>query len=128
MFLFLVDGHPLNPYLKFLIGKLEEAKKREEEEKEKANEFALSLVAEYNDEEEPFKEERQQQQHQQIADAAQTEPITPAQKQTYVAMFDFAPEKEGEMGMKVPPLLTIREGARQRLQVGLTYRIARARA
>jgi hypothetical protein len=108
MFLFLVEGHPLNPYLQFLIGKLEEAKKREEEAKEKANEFALSLVAEYNDEEEPFKEEEG-------ADTGETTATTPSanenvesaqpqQKHSYIAMFDFTPEKEGEMSMKVVPL------------------------
>lgn len=112
MFLFLVEGHPLNSYLKFLISKLEEAKKREEEEKEKANEFALSLVSEYNDEEEPFKtEESTGGQETDTAEAvvADERPTDNAPslepKQSYVAMFDFTPEKDGEMSMKVhlPP-------------------------
>jgi hypothetical protein len=103
-----VEGHPLNPYLKFLISKLEEAKKREEEEKEKANEFALSLVSEYNDEEEPFKTEETDTAEAVVADERPTDNVPSLEpKQSYVAMFDFTPEKDGEMSMKVrlPPVL-----------------------
>jgi len=96
-FLFMSEGHPLNPYFKFLLAKLEEAK----QQRERATEFADSLVADYNDEDEPFKTEQLK--------PPTNESSPAAEQQTswtrYIAIYDFVPEREGEIGMKAraPP-------------------------
>lgn len=97
MFLFLMEGHPLHPYLKFLLSKMEEAKKREEEEREKAQEFAHSLVSDYNDVDEPFKVEVKEEEANPTSNTASAD----CQAATYVALYDFTPENDGEMAMKV---------------------------
>jgi len=100
-FLFMSEGHPLNPYFKFLLGKLEEAK----QQRERATEFADSLVADYNDEDEPFKTEQLK--------PPTNESSPAAEQQTswtrYIAIYDFVPEREGEIGMKAGDLLLGRE-------------------